>query len=134
MITGPDPPASSDSAGGTAEPARSLRLERAHQLAHTGDMPAADGQGLAVEALEVQLKMPERRALQALDAVAGDQGVAVDAHEALAEFALQGLERLIEEHLAAFVAQGHVLVVGDEVDHLVQRHQLDAFAGPRADV
>jgi hypothetical protein len=32
------------------------------------------------------------------------------------------------------MSQGDVLVIGDEVNHLVERNQLDAFAGPRADV
>ncbi len=32
------------------------------------------------------------------------------------------------------MAQGDVLVVGDEVDHLIQRNQLDALAGTCADV
>ncbi|MNN72470.1 hypothetical protein D3C81_1885090 [compost metagenome] len=33
-----------------------------------------------------------------------------------------------------FMAQGHVLVVGDEEDHLVQGDQLDAFPGACADM
>ena len=78
--------------------------------------------------------MPQRRALQALDAFAGDQRVAMDAHEALAELVLQRLQRLVQQHFATFVAQGHVLVVGDEEDHLLQRNQLDTLAGARADM
>ncbi|MCY1432833.1 hypothetical protein D9M71_488410 [compost metagenome] len=58
----------------------------------------------------------------------------MDAHEALAELVLQRLQRLVQQHLAASVTQGHVLVVGDEEDHLFQRNQLDALAGPCADM
>ncbi|MNO07859.1 hypothetical protein D3C81_2302410 [compost metagenome] len=32
------------------------------------------------------------------------------------------------------MTQGDVLVVGDKVDHLTQRNQLDAFSGAGADV
>ncbi|MNW05693.1 hypothetical protein D3C71_2019800 [compost metagenome] len=58
----------------------------------------------------------------------------MDAHEAVAEFVFQRLEGLVQEDLAVLVAQGHVLVVGDEEDHLVQGDQLDAFPGACADV
>ena len=49
--------------------------------------------------------MPQWRALQAFDAFARDQRIAVDTHESLAEFVLQRLERLVEQHFARFVAQ-----------------------------
>ncbi|MOA66220.1 hypothetical protein D3C78_1928980 [compost metagenome] len=32
------------------------------------------------------------------------------------------------------MAQGHVFVIGNEVDHLIQRDQLDTLACSRADV
>ena len=97
-------------------------------------MPAADDQRIAVEPLEKQLEVPEGCALQTLDALARHQGIAVDAHETLAELVFQGLERLVQQDLAVLMAQGHVLVVGDEVDHLVQRDQLDTLAGARTDM
>ncbi|MNN81345.1 hypothetical protein D3C81_1981640 [compost metagenome] len=78
--------------------------------------------------------MPQRCSLQALDALASDQCVAVDAHETVTEFIFKGFEGLIEQHLAAFVAQGHVLVVGDKIDHLIQRDQLNALSGTGTDV
>lgn len=78
--------------------------------------------------------MPQRRTLQAFDPFAGDQRVAVDAHEALAELVFQRLQRLVQQHLALRMAQGHVLVVGNEEDHLFQRDQLDPLAGPCTDV
>jgi len=70
----------------------------------------------------------EGRALQALDTLTGHQRIAVDAHEAVAKFILERLERLIEQHFAGLVPQGHVLVIGNKVDHLVQGDQFDAFA------
>lgn len=78
--------------------------------------------------------MPQRRTLQAFDPFAGDQRVAVDAHEALAELVFQRLQRLVQQHLALRMAQGHVLVVGNEEDHLFQRDKLDPLAGPCTDV
>ncbi len=78
--------------------------------------------------------MPQRGALQPFYSLAGHQRIAVDAHETVTEFVFQCLERFVQQHFAALVAQGHVLVIGDKVDHLIQRNQLDAFAGTRADV
>ena len=54
-------------------------------------MASADDQRIAVEPFEEQLEMPQGRALQALDALAGHQRVAVDTHETVAEFILKGL-------------------------------------------
>src|SRR5690606_13287326 len=45
-------------------------LQAVHQLAYTGHVAAADGQGIRAKTLEVELEMPQRRALQALDALA----------------------------------------------------------------
>ncbi|MNT85078.1 hypothetical protein D3C72_2251990 [compost metagenome] len=59
-------------------------------------MASADDQGITIEAFEEQLKMPQRCSLQALDALASDQCVAVDAHETVTEFIFEGLERLIQ--------------------------------------
>ena len=56
------------------------------------------------------------------------------AHKALAELVLQRLQRLVEQHLARFVAQGDVFMVGDEIDDLRQRDQLDALAGAGTDM
>src|SRR5689334_7431098 len=97
-------------------------------------MASADNQRITVEAFEEQLKMPQGCALQSLDTLEGDQCVAMDAHETVTEFVLKCLERLIEQHLAGFMAQGHVLVVGNEVHHLIQRNQLDPFTGSGADM
>ncbi|MOA55974.1 hypothetical protein D3C78_1798710 [compost metagenome] len=58
----------------------------------------------------------------------------MDAHETVTEFVFEGLERLVEQHFARFMAQGHVFVIRDEVDHLIQRNQLDPFTGAGADV
>src|SRR5690606_30766200 len=44
-----------------------IALEHLHQLAYARHMTAADGQRLTIHALEEQLKMSQRRALQALD-------------------------------------------------------------------
>lgn len=97
-------------------------------------MPSADGQRIAIESFQVKLEMPQRRTLQAFDPFAGDQGVAVDTHEAFAEFVFQGLQRFVQQHFALRMAQGHVLVVGNEEDHVLQGDQFDPLAGPRADV
>lgn len=45
-----------------------------HQLAHTGHMAPADGQGVRPQTLEIELEVPQRRALQALDAFAKLKG------------------------------------------------------------
>ncbi|MNH43673.1 hypothetical protein D3C79_1056390 [compost metagenome] len=58
----------------------------------------------------------------------------MDTHETVTEFIFEGLERLIEQHFAAFVAQGHVFVVRNEIHHLIQRNQLDPFTGSGADM
>ena len=58
----------------------------------------------------------------------------MNAHETLAEFVFQGLQGFVQQHLAAFMAQGHVLVVGDKEDHMFQRDQLNAFARARTDM
>ncbi|MOA61093.1 hypothetical protein D3C78_1861460 [compost metagenome] len=81
-------------------------------------MAAADDQCILAHALEVELEMPQRRTLQLLDTFPGNQRVAVDAHETFAELVFQRFERLIQQHFTGLMAQGHVFVVGNEVDHL----------------
>src|SRR3546814_11391667 len=97
-------------------------------------MPPADNQRVAIEAFEKQLEMPKRCALQTLDTLASHEGVAVNAHEAFTELVFKGLEWLVQQHLAALVTQGNVFMVGDKIDHLIQRDQFDAFACTRTDL
>lgn len=54
-------------------------------------MAPADGQGVPVQAFQVQLEMPQRGALQAFDTLTGDQRVAVDTHEAFAKLVFGAL-------------------------------------------
>ncbi len=72
--------------------------------------------------------------MQAFDPLPRNQRIAVDTHKTVAKFILECLERLVEQHFARFMAQGHVLVIGDEVDDLSDRDQLDALAGSGTDV
>ena len=97
-------------------------------------MATADNQRITVEPFEEQLKVPQRRTLQTLDPVTRHQRIAVDTHKAFAKLVFQRLERFIEQDFTAFMALGHVFVVGNKVDHLIDRDQLDAFAGTGADV
>ncbi|RMP48889.1 hypothetical protein ALQ20_04701 [Pseudomonas syringae pv. atrofaciens] len=109
-------------------------LELLHHFADSGDVAAADDQCIAIEPSEEQLEMPQRGALQPFYSLAGHQRIAVNAHETIAELVFQRFERFVQQHFAALVTQGHVLVIGDKVDHLIQGNQLDAFAGARADM
>ena len=79
-------------------------------------MAAADHQRVTVQAFEEQLKVSERGALQALDALTRHQRIAMDAHEAITVLVFQRLQRLIQQNFAALVTQGDVLVIGNEVD------------------
>src|SRR3989344_7225476 len=115
-----------------ADPARTLKV--VHQLAHPGHMPAADNQRFLVHALEEQLEMPKRRALQTFNALTSNQRIAVNAHKAITKLVFQGFQRLIQQHFTARMTQGYVFMVGNKVDHLIQRNQLDAFAGACTDV
>ena len=62
------------------------------------------------------------------------QGAAVDAHEQVAEFVFQGLERFVDQHVAAGMVHRHVFLVGLEVAHFLHRHQLQAAVGAGAEV
>lgn len=109
-------------------------LKLLHHFSHARHMAATDDQRITIQALEVQLEMPKRRTLQAFNSLASHQRIAMDTHEPVAEFILKRLERLVEQHFAAFVAQRHIFVVGDKIDHLAQRDQLDALTGSGADM
>ncbi len=60
------------------------------------------------------------------------QAVAVDAHEAAVEFLFQRLQRFLDQILAAGVVDHHVLLLGLEVMHFLDRNQPQAAAHPRA--
>src|SRR3546814_16252111 len=73
---------------------------------------------------------PTRRTTElrhTLATLASHEVVAVNAHEAFTEIVFKGLEWLDQQHLAALVTQGHVFMVGDKIDHLIQRDQFDAL-------
>ena len=63
-----------------------------------------------------------------------DQGIAMDAQEVGRELLGQRLERFIDQALAAFVAHGHVFLIGIEIINVLQRNQLERFAQARADL
>ncbi|MNG14403.1 hypothetical protein D3C84_981520 [compost metagenome] len=97
-------------------------------------MASADDQRIAVQAFEEQLKMPERCALQSFDTLTGNQCVAMDSHETVAELVLEGFERFIKQDFAGLMTQGHVLMIGNEVHHLIQGNQFDPLTGSGADM
>ena len=66
--------------------------------------------------------------------VARDQAVAMDAHEALAEFVFQRLQRFLDQHLAAGVMHDHVFVLGQQVVDFDDRNQHQVAAHARAQV
>ena len=78
--------------------------------------------------------MPKRRALQTFDTLTSNQRIAVNAHKAITKLVFQGFQRLIQQYFAARMTQGYVFVVSNKVDHLIQRNQLDAFAGACTDM
>jgi hypothetical protein len=63
-----------------------------------------------------------------------DQRVAMDAQEVRCEFFGQRFERFIDQALAAFVAHGDVLLIGEEIINIVQRNQTQLLAQSRADL
>src|SRR5690606_39359366 len=65
---------------------------------------------------------------------AGDQAVAVDPYEALAEFILQRFQRLLDQVFAVCMVDDDVLFLGLQVVHVVQRDQPQAAAQARAQV
>src|SRR3990167_1140433 len=58
----------------------------------------------------------------------------MNAHETLAKLVFKRLERFIKQHFTVLVAQGHVFVIGNKVNHLAEWDQLDALAGTCADM
>src|SRR5690554_5629214 len=89
--------------------ASSYFSEALHQLANPRDMPPTDRQRLAFKPLQVKLEMPQRCALQALDAVAVDQRIAVHPHETITEFVFQRLQRFVQQDFPGFMPERHVL-------------------------
>ena len=67
-------------------------------------------------------------ALEAADARARDEAVAVHAHEAVRIFLLETRERILDEVFALGGAHGHVFQLGLEVDHVVDGDEMDAPA------
>src|SRR5579862_6315265 len=95
----------------------SIRLP-APELADKMLLPAADRKPLrhaAQHDLPVRIAILGRLALEPFDQRARDETVAMDAHEALAEFLLQLGQRLLEQVLALDRADRQVLEFGLEV-------------------
>src|SRR5690606_18556636 len=90
-----------------------------HQLAQPRYVTATDRQGLIRQPLEVQVKVPHGAALQPANTVTCHQCIAVDAYEMAAELVLKGLERLVQQQLSLAMTQGHVFVVGDKIQHIL---------------
>ncbi len=72
--------------------------------------------------------------LEPLEVLHGDQRVAVDPDEAVAELLLELPQGVVDEKLAARVSHRDVLLIGLEVAHLLDRHQLDPAPRAGADV
>ena len=77
---------------------------------------------------------PSALRVRPVDAVARDQAVAVDAHEVVVEFGFQRLERFLDQDLALGVVHDDVLVFGQQVEHVADRHELQVAAHARAQV
>jgi hypothetical protein len=97
---------------------------------HACDMASADDQRITVEPFEEQLKVPQGRALQALDtltrATSALRWIRTKRSPNSSSNALSGSSSSTSP---TFVAQGHVLVVGDKVDHLIDRESARCLCG-----
>ena len=96
-------------------------------------MPAADVEFL-VHAAQRHLPGPGRGFIETFYIAGGDQGVAVDAQEALAELLLQIHQRILDQVFLARRARHDVLRIGDEIHDVGHRHQADVAAHVHADV
>src|SRR5262249_15437761 len=83
---------------------------------------------VAQQHLPARLPVRSRPALEAAYVGAGDETVAVDAHEAVAVLLLQLGQGLLEQVFARRGAYGDVLELGLQVDDLVDRHEEHARA------
>src|SRR5690606_25385492 len=107
--------------------------ERADDFAYGGGAAAADFER-GVDAAQADHVAAVAAAVQAADPGARDQAAAVDAHETVAELLLQRLQRLLDQVLATGVADYHVLLLGLQEVHVLQRDQPEAAAHARAQV
>src|SRR5690606_6215175 len=113
------------------------RLSPADAAPDLREVPPADHQPVAAvrrpAVVEPQhdLDAAVVRAAQGLDLRYRDQRAAMDAHECVGKFLLQRLQGVVQEVLSAAVPRAHVLLVGEEVIHVVDRDapQLTARAG-----
>ena len=94
-----------------------------HQLPQLRDAAAADFQGLVAVAQD-RFDAAVAGAAQLDELFAGDETVAVDADEAVAEFVFERLERFLDQVLTAGVVHHHVFLFRMQV--------ADVFDGDQA--
>ena len=103
----------------------------AQKSTHIRQVATAHRQALVTACQHGQAR-PVSAFFKANQTTAGDQGIAMDAHEPIGKLLLQRFQRFIDQHTSIGMAYGNVFLLCQQIEYLLYRYRLHTASIVRA--